>query len=340
MSPWWLRPPAEELDGDEPKAPEAPPPPTDQSGRKRPAAAAKTPAAAEAGGAERRRKRAGPRRPPRDRPSPGKGRGQPVPRAVTPQPDAAAQERRIALFCDLENVALGLRQADGPRFDLSLVIERLLEKGRIIVKKGYADWERLGGFKRSFHEAGVELIHIPHEPRSEESSIEIKLVVDALELCYSKQHIDTFVIVSGAGELSPLISKLKENNKLVLGIGARQTASPALIDNCDEYLFYEDLRSSPVAKADLEGVDSVRAEAFELMVASILALKRENKEVLWGSMIKQTMQRKRPSFSESQCGYSAFSELLEDAERQGLVELERDERSGSYIVTDFAVTKD
>jgi uncharacterized LabA/DUF88 family protein len=239
----------------------------------------------------------------------------------------------MALFCDLENIAIGLRESDLEHFDLHVVLARLLEKGRIIVKRAYADWGRFSEFKRPFHQSGVELIDIPEKYHSGKNSAEIKLAVDAMELCYSKEHLDIFVLLSGDGDLFPLVSKLKENNKHVIGVGIESTAARILTDTCDEYLFYEDLWREAGITPTLEGLEDRRAEAMTLMMDAIQALMRENKDVLWGSMIKQTMQRKQPSFSEGHYGYSAFSELLEDAERQKLIALERDRRSGSYVVT-------
>ena len=251
-------------------------------------------------------------------------------------------EPKIALFCDLDNIVLGVRDSDIKNFDIHLVLERLLEKGKIIVKKAYADWERYGDQKRLFHEAGVELINIPQRRISGKNSADIKMVVDAMELSYSKDHLDTFAILSGDSDFSPLVSKLKENNKVVIGVGVKNSSSNLLIDNCDEFIFYEDLwrdvqkaqKAAPKVKATAKGKKNL--EAFRLMTDSIQALMRENKDVLWGSMIKQTMQRKKPSFSEGYYGYTTFSELLEDAEKQGIISLKKDQRSGTYIVTGFA----
>ncbi len=245
-------------------------------------------------------------------------------------------ERRIALFCDLENVALGVRDSDIKKFELNLVLERLLEKGKIIVKKAYCDWERYNEFKRPFHEAAVEMIDIPQKYYSGKNSADIKMAVDALELCYSKEHVDTFAILSGDSDFSPLVSKLREANKLVLGVGVKNSSSALLVDNCDEFLFYEDIWRDNQKAPQVAGRNKKQGEAFSLMVDSIKALMREDKDVLWGSMVKQTMKRKRPSFNEGYHGYSSFSELLEDAERNKIVRLKRDQRSGSYIITGFS----
>jgi uncharacterized protein (TIGR00288 family) len=245
-------------------------------------------------------------------------------------------EQKIALFCDLDNIVLGVRDSDIKKFDIHLVLERLVEKGKIIVKKAYADWERHNELKREFHEAGIELINIPQRRYSGKNSADIKMVCDAMELSFSKEHLDTFAILSGDSDFSPLVSKLKEGNKYVIGVGVKNSSSNLLIDNCDEFIFYEDLWRDAEKAPKVKGGSKKNAEAFRLMTDSIKALMRENKDVLWGSMVKQTMQRKRPSFSESYYGYSTFSELLEDAERQNLIKLKKDQRSGTYIVTGFA----
>lgn len=245
-------------------------------------------------------------------------------------------EKRIALFCDLENVALGVRDSDIKKFNINLVLERLVEKGKIIIKKAYADWEGYRDFKREFHEAGIELIDIPKRRYAGKNSADIKMVVDAMDVSHAKEHIDTFVVLTGDSDFTPLVTKLKENNKVVIGVGVRNSSANLLIDNCDEFIFYEDIyRDSQKGEKlpAVSGVPEKAAEAFALMVDSIKALQRENKDVLWGSMVKQTMQRKRPSFNESYYGYSSFSELLEDAEKSKLVTLEKDKRAGTYVIS-------
>ncbi len=245
------------------------------------------------------------------------------------------EEARIALFIDFENIALGLRGKKPKSFDVNLVLERLLEKGRIIVKRAYADWTRYTEFKRDLHEAAIELIEIPSRQQTGKNSADIRLVVDALDLCYTKEHLDTFVVVSGDSDFSPLVSKLKENNKQVIGLGLRDATSDLLAGNCDEFLYYEDLirqAPKPVAGA---AVGSKKQEVFAILLDAIGALLRENKEILYSSMIKDTIKRKKPAFSESGYGYRTFSELLEDAARQGIVQLTRDQRSGgTYVVTE------
>ena len=248
----------------------------------------------------------------------------------------SSDERKIAMFCDFENIALGVRDSEIGKFDINLILERLLEKGKIIVKKAYADWERYSDYKRPFHEAAIELIDIPQKYYSGKNSADIKMVVDAMDLSYSKEHLDTFVILSGDSDFSPLVSKLKENNKYVIGVGVKNSSSNLLIDNCDEFIYYEDVWRDTQKGPKLDGLNKKTAEVFSLLVESIQALLRDNKEVLWGSMIKQTMQRKKPSFNEGYYGYSTFSELLEDAERKNIIKLKKDQRSGTYIVTGFA----
>jgi uncharacterized protein (TIGR00288 family) len=249
------------------------------------------------------------------------------------------EERKIALFCDLENIALGVRDSDVKRFEIHMVLERLLEKGKIIVKRAYADWERYSEFKVAFHEAAIELIDIPQRRYTGKNSADIKMVVDAMDLSYSKEHLDTFVVLSGDSDFSPLVSKLKENNKYVIGIGVKNSSSNLLVDNCDEFIYYEDVWRDRVKGPELTGLTKKKAEVFSLLTDSVLALQRENKDVFWGSLIKQTMQRKKPSFNEGYYGYSTFTELLQDAERHQIVKLKKDQRSGTHVVTGFAKRK-
>ena len=252
---------------------------------------------------------------------------------------SALEERKIAMFCDLENIALGARDSEVKRFDITMVLERLLEKGKIIVKRAYADWERYSEFKVAFHESAIELIDIPQRRYTGKNSADIKMVVDAMDLCYAKEHLDTFVILSGDSDFSPLVSKLKENNKYVIGIGVKNSSSNLLVDNCDEFIYYEDVWRDRVKGPELTGLTKKKAEVFTLLIDSVLALQRENKDVLWGSLIKQAMQRKKPSFNEGYYGYSTFTELLQDAERHQIVKLKKDQRSGTLVVTGFAKRK-
>ena len=240
-------------------------------------------------------------------------------------------ERKLAVFIDFENIALGVREAKYKSFEVNLMLTRLVEKGKIMVKRAYADWEKYTEYKRAFHEAAIELIEIPRRSYSGKNSADIRMVVDAMDLSYSKEHIDTFVIASGDSDFSPLVSKLRENNKFVIGLGVKNSSSELLVANCDEFIYYEDLVRG-IKKPRMENLPPKKAGVFELLVDSILALMRENKDVLWASMVKQTMMRKRPDFNESYSGYSTFSKLLEDAAQHNIVELKRDERSRTYII--------
>ena len=245
-------------------------------------------------------------------------------------------EHTLAVFVDFENLALGFKGKKDKRFEIRKVLERLVEKGKIIVKKAYADWAEYADYKRPFHEAAIELIEIPKRSMSGKNSADIRLCVDALDLCYSKEHIDTFVIVSGDSDFSPLVSKLKENGKRVIGLGMNESSSNLLIDNCDEFIYYEDLErplgTLPKIEQDLP---EKKRDAFQLLVDSMVALVRENKEVLWSSLVKETMKRKKPSFNESYHGYRTFSDLLEDAEKEGIIRLRTDARSGTYVIVGF-----
>jgi uncharacterized protein (TIGR00288 family) len=244
-------------------------------------------------------------------------------------------DRSLAIFIDFENLALGF-QGRRDRFDIERVLERLVEKGKIVCKKAYADWSRFGSFTTQLHEAAIELIEIPRRAQSGKNSADIRLCVDAMDLSYSKEHIDTFVIVSGDSDFSPLVSKLKELGKHVIGLGMQESTSDLLRDNCDEFIYYEDLGHAPVLAPGLDShLPETKRKAFALLFESLLALRRENKEVLWSSMVKDTMKRKKPSFNESYHGYHTFSELLEDAQKEGLLELDTDKRSRTYVVTRF-----
>jgi uncharacterized protein (TIGR00288 family) len=245
------------------------------------------------------------------------------------------QERSLAVFIDFENLALGF-QGRRDRFDIGRVLERLVEKGKIVAKKAYADWSRFGPFTAPLHESAIELVEIPRRVQTGKNSADIHLCVDAMDLAYSKEHIDTFVIVSGDSDFSPLVSKLKENGKHVIGLGMQDSTSELLRDNCDEFIYYEDLGKTPTLAPTMNPqLPETKRKAFALLMESLLALRRENKEVLWSSMIKDTMKRKKPSFNEVYHGYRTFSELLEDAQKEGLLELDTDRRSGTYVVTRF-----
>ena len=254
------------------------------------------------------------------------------------------ETRNLAVFCDFENVALGVREAKYAQFDMEKVLERLLAKGSIVVKKAYCDWERYKEFKSTMHAAAFELIEIPHVRMSGKNSADIRMVVDALDLCYTKSHVDTFVIISGDSDFSPLVSKLRENAKVVIGVGVKNSTSDLLIANCDEFIYYDDLVREDEAKrrAAKKRKDAAPAaaggdkqqEAFDLVIETLQALiaERGEGERVWGSMIKQALKRRKPGFNESYYGYRAFSDLLEDAEKKNLIKLEHDEKSGGYII--------
>lgn len=268
----------------------------------------------------------------------------------------------LAVFCDFENVALGVREIKAARFDIQPVLEKLLLKGSIVVKKAYCDWERYKEFKLAMHEAAFEMIEIPHLRQSGKNSADIRMVVDALDLCYTKEHIDTFVIISGDSDFSPLVSKLRENAKTVIGVGVKNSTSDLLMSNCDEFIFYDDLASERESakkrqrsktdtrkSADDESktnkkspttssLDDRVQEAIDLVIDTTEALyaERGDRAKLWGSMVKQTLKRRRPGFNESFYGFSAFGDLLEEAQSRGLLELELDERSGGYIILKLA----
>jgi uncharacterized protein (TIGR00288 family) len=246
-------------------------------------------------------------------------------------------EKRIAVFIDFENVAMGVRESKYGNFNIDLVLKRLVEKGKIMVKRAYSDWHRYGEFKRAFHQAAIELIDVPQTRYSGKNSADIRMVVDALDLSYQKEHIDTFVLVSGDSDFSPLVSKLRENGRYVIGMGVKQSSSDLLINNCDEFIFYEDLvRPATVVTVvdpQVHHLSPKKAEAIRLVLETFQALQREGKEVIYGSMIKQTLIRKLPSFNETYYGYPMFSRLLEDAEENKLLKLAKDQKSGGYIVT-------
>jgi uncharacterized protein (TIGR00288 family) len=270
----------------------------------------------------------------------------------------------MALFCDFENVALGADEANYGKFEVAKVIEKLLLKGNIVVKKAYCDWARYKDFKAKMHEASFELIEIPHVRQSGKNSADIRMVVDALDLCYTKDHVDTFVIITGDSDFSPLVSKLRENNKVVIGVGVKQSTSDLLIANCDEFIYYDDLvrkqeqqkkrtrrsrggkskKTASAAKstkadadADASGdrsEDEKKQEAWDLVVETYEALleERGDNENIWGSMIKQTLRRRKPGFNESYYGFRSFNQLLSEAQEEGVLELESDAKSGGYII--------
>ena len=253
----------------------------------------------------------------------------------------------MAMFCDFENVALGVRDASYDKFDIKPVLERLLLKGSIVLKKAYCDWDRYKTFKATMHEANFELIEIPHVRQSGKNSADIRMVVDALDLCYTKSHVNTFVIISGDSDFSPLVSKLRENAKYVIGVGVKQSTSDLLIANCDEFIFYDDLvRESqrtaarrdpkapqPIAKRPPEELEARKSEAVELAVATFeaLVIERGDSGKIWASMLKEAIKRRKPDFNESYYGFRSFGNLLEEAQARGLLELGRDEKSGAFV---------
>lgn len=265
--------------------------------------------------------------------------------------------RSMALYCDFENIALGVREANYLQFDITKVLERLLLKGSIVVKKAYCDWERYKDFKAGMHQASFELIEIPHVRQSGKNSADIRMVVDALDLCYTKAHVDTFVIISGDSDFSPLVSKLRENNKTVIGVGVKKSTSDLLMANCDEFIYYDDLvreekkRRPPARKppkaagksprgphTEETEEDTKKRQAFDLVLSTVEALSAERgeEEKVWGSLVKQTLKRRNPGFSESYYGFRSFGKLLEEAQACGVLELELDEKSGGYIVRSVA----
>jgi len=267
-------------------------------------------------------------------------------------------DANLALFCDFENIALGVKDAQYAKFDIQLVLEKLLVKGSIVTKKAYCDWDRYKQFKPLMHEAAFELIEIPHLRQSGKNSADIRMVVDALDLCYTKEHIDTFVIISGDSDFSPLVSKLRENAKSVIGVGVKNSTSDLLISNCDEFIYYDDLvrahekpkrrmrskskrkeggsqsKASTTVQSPPKPADDPAQEAIDLVLQTADALYSERGDTakLWGSMIKQTLKRRRPGFNEAFYGFDSFSDLLEEAQGRGVLELEMDERSGGYVV--------
>ena len=243
----------------------------------------------------------------------------------------------IAVFIDLDNVAIGVQEAKLGRFDITRVLRRLLEKGNIVCKRAYADWGRWSRYKTDLFEAGVELVEMPGG-KTGKNSADIKMVVEALELSYTKPHIDVFALVSGDSDFSPLIGKLRENNKHTIGIGVKQSTSKLLIDSCDEFVLYDDLvRQQKKAKPPrVEKLPQKKREAFELLLEALKGLERENKD-LHSSLVKDTMRRMQPQFNEEYHGYRSFTKLLEDAASQKLISLQKDPRSGTYVVDEVLV---
>ena len=255
----------------------------------------------------------------------------------------ADQAHSLAVFIDFENLALGLAPRGGGRrakkpdvLDMRKVLERLVEKGKVVSKRAYADWQRFGEYITPLHELGIELTEIPERGMTGKNSADIRLVVDAMELSYAKEHIDTFVIVSGDSDFTPLVLRLKENGKTVVGVGMKDSTSDLLAQNCDEFIYYEDIGGTAGAPAVSESVPRAKRPAFKLLVETIEALQRENVGNMHSSLVKDTMKRKQPQFSEASYGYRSFSQLLEDAQKLGFITLRKDDRSGTYVVEGFA----
>jgi uncharacterized protein (TIGR00288 family) len=245
----------------------------------------------------------------------------------------ADTQRNLAVFIDFENLALGFK-GKSSEFEMSRVLDRLLEKGKVMVKFAYCDWSRFQKYTGQLHEAGISLIEIPKRGMTGKNSADIRLVVDAMELCHTKSHIDTFVVVSGDSDFTPLVGKLKENGKHVIGVGMRGSTSDLLADNCDEFLFYEDIVTpeKPLGTG-IRKIPEGKQDAWQLLFETLRALQREGTDVLYASLIKDTMRRKRPSFSEGAYGYESFGDMLEDVRDAGFIELREDERSGTWVVT-------
>ena len=255
---------------------------------------------------------------------------------------APTDTKNMAVFCDFENVALGVREAKYAQFDMEKVLERLLAKGSIVVKKAYCDWDRYKEFKATMHAASFELIEIPHLRQSGKNSADIRMVVDALDLCYTKEHVDTFVIVSGDSDFSPLVSKLRENAKTVIGVGVKNSSSDLLINNCDEFIYYDDLvrqdeqkrRAAKKRREAAPAGEDKKQEAYDVVLETLNALiaERGAEEKIWGSMVKQALKRRKPGFNESYYGFRAFSDLLEEMQQKALIKLDPDEKSGGYLI--------
>ena len=255
----------------------------------------------------------------------------------------------LAVFVDYDNVAIGAKDARYGSFDAQLVLERLLEKGKIIVKKAYADWSRYESAKKPMHAAAFELVEIPKTSYSGKNSADIRLVVDALDLCYTKTHVDLVAIVSGDSDFSPLVSKLRENGKTVVGVGVKSSTSDLLVENCDEFIYYDDLvrqtrksargrrksaSSGSRATSKASKADKQR-EVLGLVMETVEALFRDHEDTVWGSHVKQVIKRKKPHFSESYYGFRSFNHVLETARDKGLLEIEKDHRGGGYRILDF-----
>jgi hypothetical protein len=247
-----------------------------------------------------------------------------------------ANDVNIALFIDFENLAIGAKQSGYKKFEVNLVLTRLKEIGRILYKRAYSDWSTFDDYRLEFHAAAIEMFEIPQRHAGGKNSADIRMVVDALDLAYHRPHIDTFVLASGDSDFTPLVTKLRENNKTVLGLGVKNSTSNLLVDTCDQFIFYEDLIRGKQSKERFSGVtNKKRREMYALLSDAVTALQRQNREILWSSLVKQTMERLQPTFDMEYYGYRSFSALLKEAENNGVVSIEKDDHSGSYIVLDL-----
>ena len=252
-----------------------------------------------------------------------------------PLANSAAETHNIAVYIDLENVAIGCRDARYKVFDVSLVMKRMIDKGNVVTRRAYADWTRYPDYRRPLHEAGVELIEMPGSKLTGKNSADIKMVVDALELSYTKPHIDTFALVTGDSDFCPVVSKLRENDKYTVAVGVKKSTSKLLIDTCDEFVYYDDLvRAGGRTRIRGEQLTKPMREAFELVLEAGRALQRENKD-LHSSLVKDTIKRKQPQFNEEYHGYRSFTRLLEDAAKHGVISIQKDDRSGTYVITEL-----
>jgi uncharacterized LabA/DUF88 family protein len=252
-------------------------------------------------------------------------------------------DHSLAVFIDYENLALGATPKKGGKRipaikpDIGKVLERLVEKGKLVAKRAYSDWQRFPDAVGDLHALGIELTEIPDRNRSGKNSADIRLAVDAIELCHTKDYIDTFVIVSGDSDFTPLVSKLKENGKTVIGVGMYDSTSELLAKNCDEFIFYEDIGMAADAPPIPDSVPSEKRKAYQLLFETIEALQRENVETMHASLIKDTIRRKAPQFNEQFHGYRSFTRLLEDVQDKGLITMHKDSKSGTWVVEGFVV---
>jgi len=240
----------------------------------------------------------------------------------------------LALFIDFENLAIGAEQSGYKKFEIALVLKRLVELGRVLYKRAYSDWSSFDQYRLEFHASAIEMFEIPQRHQGGKNSADIKMVVDALDLCYTRPHLDTFVLASGDSDFTPLVAKLREYDKRVIGIGVKNSTSNLLVDTCDQFIFYEDLKRGMQTSKRFKSQDKKKTEVYGLLTDAVKALQRQNREIMWGSLVKQTMTRIQPTFDMEYFGFRNFSHLLKQAEKDDIVSIEKDEGSGSYIVLD------